>query len=104
MQENLSNLELCFDKTSGSNIENNSKKYSNNDLFSFSKKFEISSIMRNQAKKEINKYFPGKDIAKLIAKLKTNFKVESYLKKLDLSEYPEELSNYLQEIKEFFSN
>jgi len=98
IDENYNKLEICFDKTSDSNVGIHAKTCCNKKLFDFSAKPTIIALMRQEAKKNILKFFPGKDIAKL----KQNFNTDSFLKDLELSEYPEELTNYLKDIKEFF--
>jgi predicted ATPase len=52
-----------------------------------------------EARKDILRYFPGKDIKKL----KPNFSPTTLIKKCEYNDLPEDLKQYLNAIKEFYS-
>ena len=58
----------------------------------------MPQTMRNEAKKDIMTSFPGKDICKL-----TNIKVNTLLKKYELGTMPNNLKEYLEDIREFYN-
>ncbi len=56
--------------------------------------------MLDEAKKDPIRFLPGKDICKIIP----NFYPERTLKNLVRNDFPKELVQYLQQVKDFFDN
>lgn len=95
--EKWDNLADAFQATATSNINAAQKLFTTEED---KKKFRnCEKIMKNEAKLKPLKYFPGKEIAKL----KNRFKAEKYLVELPKENYPIELIEYLDEIKNFFN-
>ena len=70
------------------------------DIFKLATSNVIANKMKREAEMDRKKYFPGKEIVLL----KTNFKMEGFLKGLSLEQYSSELKEYLDEIKLFFES
>ena len=99
LKNNLDNLEDRFTVTVTSNLDNNQRKFGEyTDLFNYRSNKLLIKQMEREAKSDLRKLFPGKDIKKL----KANFNAEEFLKNLALEDYPDELKNYLNDIKQFF--
>ncbi|PQJ09875.1 hypothetical protein CJD36_018305 [Flavipsychrobacter stenotrophus] len=56
--------------------------------------------MKQTAEKDMVRLYPGKDIKKL----KSNFNVDKLLRESDLTALPNELTDYLSDVKTFFEN
>lgn len=86
----------AFNQTTKSNIANALKLCDKED----EKKLFLSKEkeMITEARKNLLKYFPGKDIKKI----KKNFNCDKVLKEKAFADLPEELKTYLTEIKDYF--
>lgn len=94
--------DACVD-TANSNLEKCRKAYLNSQSIDKDKHlFNNSrvSAMRDAAKKDPVRFLPGKDICKIVP----NFYPERTLKNLVRDDFPKELVQYLQQIKEFFDD
>lgn len=101
LEENINDLEDAFNLTVTSSLNHNHRKFSNDtELFNFHKDHLLIKNMEREAKKDVKKFFPGKNIKTL----KENFSVERLLKNSKLEVYSTELKDYLNEIKRFFEN
>lgn len=100
IENHINLLENSFILTVKANLNKNHKKFGNDDLFNQHKNQLLDKEMEREAKKDIKKFFPGKDIKIL----KENFKIEPLLKNLSLDKYPDSLKEYLEDIKMFFDN
>lgn len=60
----------------------------------------VTQKMRDEAKSEKNKFFPGKEICKK----NIGFKPIDYLLKLDKEKMPDELVEYMRDMKNFYEN
>jgi len=99
LEKNINRLENAFTLTVTSSLNNNHRKFiSDTDLFNFYKDHLLIKNMEREAKKDVKKLFPGKDIKTL----KDNFSAERFLKNLKLEDYPNELKEYLNQVKFFF--
>ena len=91
----------CFDRAN-SNLEKCRRTYLNaqspdkdKNLFN-----NRASTMRDEAKKDSIRFLPGKEICKFIPR----FNPQQTLKSLVRKDFPEELVQYLQVVKDFFDN
>ncbi|MDQ6787716.1 MAG: ATP-binding protein [Acidobacteriota bacterium] len=101
VENNIDNLENMFTLTVTSSLNHNHRKFGNDtDLFNFYKNHLLIRNMEREAKNNVKKLFPGKDIKTI----KVNFSAERFLKNLKLNDYPDELKEYLNEIKNFFES
>lgn len=94
--------DACFD-TANSNLEKCRKVYLNSQSSDGDKHLFMNSRakeMRNKAKEDPIRFLPGKDICKLIPR----FYPDRTLKNLARNDFPEELVQYLQQVKDFFDN
>lgn len=92
------NLELEFSWTFQTNFLKYSKDYWDY-LFKNQDQNKIFTKCRQEADLNIKKYYPWKDIKKL----KENLNIEREILKWELSDFPQELNDYLEEIKIFFN-
>lgn len=100
LESNLELLEDSYIKTITSSLQLNHKKFSSKtQIFNHVSNSLLIKNMEREAKSNIKKFFPGKEIKAL----KQNFKQVSYLKSLEIHDYPNELTEYLNGIKSFFS-
>ena len=92
--------DACFD-TAENNLLKCRKKYLNTQSpYEHQRLFnKRASAMRDAAKLDPMKYLPGKDICKIVH----NFSSERYLRNLLRKDFPDELVQYLQQIKDFFN-
>lgn len=89
--------DACFN-TANNNLTKCRKEYTlseeNKNLFN-----DRAGEMRNAAKRDPVRYLPGKEICKIVH----NFSPEKYLRNLSRKDFPDELVQYLQLIKDFFN-
>ncbi len=101
IEKNINDLENAFTSTVTSSLDYNHRKFGNDtELFNRYKDHLLIKNMEREAKKDIRKLFPGKDIKNL----RDNFSAERILKNLKLDNYPIELKEYLDDVKDFFEN
>ena len=96
-------LRTEFSKTANTNLGflRNITDNKRDDLFGTHKDDEVQKEeMRNCAIKNVRKFFPGKEIRIL----KSKFNAEDFLINLSVDKYPDELKDYLNEIKIFFDD
>lgn len=87
------NLESCR-KTYISSKNNDQRKELIKRLF-----VDKECVMRNEAKKDPMKLLPGKDLYKVV----NRFNPSAHLHQLKRENFPDELNQYLQQIKDFFA-
>lgn len=96
--------DACYN-TAKSNLENCRKTYMNSKNDEATRELLIKlfvdqeSAMRNEAKQDPMKYLPGKDLYKSV----NRFNPDAYLHQLQRADFPVELTQYLQQIKDFFA-
>ncbi|HRH41722.1 MAG TPA: AAA family ATPase [Pyrinomonadaceae bacterium] len=101
IETNIELLEDAFIKTATSSLDQSHKKFNKNTpLFNYHSNPMLIKTMEREAKKNPLKFLPGKDIKSL----KPNFNADKYLRDLDIANYPTELTEYLNLVKEFFKN
>ncbi len=93
-----SELEDDFFWTMQCNFDKFNKQYSECELFKFSDRSKILNQCRQEADNNIKKLYPWKDIKKL----KQNLNIDEEFLKWNLNDFPQELKDYLEEIKKFF--
>ncbi len=92
--------DACFD-TANNNLAKCRKAYLNSQSSDNDHLFNSrASEMRNFAKNDPIRFLPGKELCKSILR----FDAERALKNLARNDFPEELVQYLQQVKDFFDN
>lgn len=97
--QNQQNIEDTFEKIIETKCKQLHRFFDYQEVNLFDNSATIRQQMRNYARTNWKKFFPGKDLWKLIP----NYNPIIYLNTLDLTSYPAELTEYLSDIKTFFS-
>ena len=99
LEEKINQLENAFTLTVTASLNNNHKKFGGDtELFNYHKDHLLIKNMEREAKTNVKKLFPGKDIKAL----KDNFSAERFLKNLKSEDYSDDLKEYLDLVKLFF--
>lgn len=99
-EQNRQSLIDKFEKTSETKLQQLSRFFNYKEEELFKDKASNRQKMRDDALVNWKKYLPWKDIWKL----KTNFNCVDYILSLDDNNYPQELKDYLKQIKDFFDS
>lgn len=100
LENNRIDLEDAFNTSANSTCLNLSSKFRDEPLFNVHNNAKITQPMKDFARIDWKKYFPGKEICAKIP----HFNPISFLRSKSKEKLPDELKNYMDNIISFFNN